>query len=53
MGRGTLGEVQDGSGDPRGGPERIGGLSGTFGTGQEASEKSGTSHRTLREVRDG
>ena len=28
MGRGTLSEVLDGSGDPRGGPGRVGGPSG-------------------------
>ena len=40
---GTLGEVRDGSGDPRGGPGQIVGPSGRSRTGQ----------RTLKEVRDG
>ena len=31
---GTLGKVQDGSVDPRGGPGRIGGPTGWFGTGR-------------------
>ena len=43
MGRGTLGEVWGGSGDPQGGPVRFGG----------PSERSGTGWGTLAEVRDG
>ena len=42
MGRGTLGEVWDGSLDPRGGPGRIGG----------PSSRSGTGRGTRWEVRD-
>ena len=41
--RGTLEEVRDGSGDPRGGPGRVGGPSGMFVTSRE----------THGEVRDG
>ena len=33
MGLGTVGEVWDGSGDPRGGLERVGGPSQRFGVG--------------------
>ena len=33
-GLGTLGEVQDGSGDPLGGPGRVWGPSGRSGTGR-------------------
>ena len=43
MGRGTLGEVRDGSRDPREGPGRV----------ERPSEWSGTGQGTLREVRDG
>ena len=43
MGRGTYGEVWDGTGDPQGGPGRVGG----------PSKKSGTCQGTLGEVRDG
>ena len=39
--RGTLEEVRDGSGDPRGDPRRVGGPTGISGTGR----------RTVREVR--
>ena len=57
MGRGTLEEVQDGSGDPlgglkepRGGPGRVGGTSRRFGMGQGTHwEVWGN----LVEVRDG
>ena len=43
MGRGTIGEVRDWSGDPRGGPEGV----------VRPSRKSGTGRETLWEVRDG
>ena len=43
MGRWSLGEVQDGLGDPRGGPRRVEGSSG----------RSWTGRGTLGEVRDG
>ena len=43
MSRVTLGEVQDGSGDPWGGPELVGGRSG----------RSGIGRGTLGEVQDG
>ena len=42
-GWGTLGEVRDGEGDPRGGPRRVGGPSGRYGMARE----------TLGKVRDG
>ena len=43
MGRGTFGEIRDGSGDPRGGPVRVGG----------PSRRSGSDWGTRWEVRDG
>ena len=43
MGRGTLGEVQDGSGNPQVGSGRV----------VRTSGRSGTSRRTLGEVWDG
>ena len=42
-GRGTLGEVRDGLGDPQGGPRHVGGASRWSVTGQE----------TLGEFREG
>ena len=47
MGRGTLGDVQDGSEDPRGGLSRVMGLVGGH------SVRYGTGRGTLGEVRDG
>ena len=62
-GRRTIGEVRDGSGDPKEGPGWVGGplgRSGTgrgflrwFGTGRGPSRSSGTGRETLREVRAG
>ena len=53
MGQGTLGEVQDGSGDPRRDTERVERLSGRsetcFGTLEEVWDGLGT----LGDVRDG
>ena len=43
MGREILGEILDGSGDPRVGPGRVGGT----------SERSGTGGGTLGEIREG
>ena len=53
MGRGTLPEVWDGSGDPPGGPRWIGKPCRRSGTGRGTPEKSGTGRRTLRKIRDG
>ena len=53
MGRETLKEVLDGSGDPQGGPERVGGLSGRSGTGRGHSGMPGTVWGTLGDFRDG
>ena len=53
MGRETLGEVLDGSGDPRKNPGQVEGQSGRFGMGRGLSEKSGTGRGTRGEVRDG
>ena len=50
---GTLGEVLDGSTDPRGGLDWVGVLSGRSGTGRRPSERSGMGQRTLVEVWDG
>ena len=47
-GQGTLGEVWDGSGDPREGPGRVGGPSGRS---RKPSVRSSTGRRTLWEVR--
>ena len=62
-GRGTLGEVWDGSEDPRGGSGWVMGPSGRFGTsqgtlgkvltGRGASMRSGTGWGTLVEVQNG
>ena len=63
-GRGTLGEVRDGLGDPRGGPGRVRGPSERFGTVRgtlvEVQDVSGDltrSHRDgsvdTQEIRDG
>ena len=58
--RGTLREVQDGSGDPRGGLGRVWGPSGksrtcreTLGVVRNGSETSGTDRGTHGEFRDG
>ena len=48
-GWGTLGEVRDGSEDPRGGPGRVGGPLERSGMGRGTLGKV---RRTLREVRD-
>ena len=63
MGRGTLGEVQDGSGtlgevqegseDNRGGPGQVLGLSGRSRTGWETLKEIREGWGTLGEVRDG
>ena len=52
-GRGTIGEVWDGSGDPQGGPGRVEGPSGRFGTGWGTLEEVRTGRGTLEVVRDG
>ena len=60
----TLGEVRDGSGDPRGGLARVEGSSGRFGMGRAKhgevrgrvgvpSGRFGTSRETFGEVRNG
>ena len=60
MGRGTLGDVRDELGDPRGGLGRVWGPSGKFETCRETlgevrdgSETSGTDRGTPGEFRDG
>ena len=64
MGRGTLGEVRDGSVDPRGGPRRVWGpfrrsvtSRGTLGVDQDGSTEPwggpDKGWETLGEVRDG
>ena len=63
MGRGTFGEVRDGSEDPSGGPGRNVGSSGRSGTGRgtlgEAQDRFGDPPEfrdgsgTLEKVRDG
>ena len=53
MGLGTLREVQDGSGDPLGGPGRLGGTLSKSVMGQGTFERSGTSNGTLTVVREG
>ena len=52
-GRGTLGVVQNGSEDPRGRPEWVGGHSGRFGTGQGTLGKVRAGSETLGEFWDG
>ena len=63
MGRGTLEEVRDRLGDPRGGPRQVGGPSEKFETGRKLPGRCGTGwgtpgrsrmgRETLGEVRDG
>ena len=48
MGRGTVGEVWDGSGDPRGDPGRVGGTSVRSGTGRGPTGRSWMGRGTLR-----
>ena len=52
-GRGTLGEVWDGSGDSRGGLGRVLGPLGWSGTGRGTLREVQTGRGTLGEVRDG
>ena len=52
-GSGFLVEVQDGLRDPRGRPGRVGGHSGSSGTGREPAEWSGTFCGTCGEVWNG
>ena len=52
-GRGTLGEVQDGLGDPRRSPRRVEGPSVWSGTGQGPMGRFVTGRGTLGEVRYG
>ena len=53
MGRWTHKKVRDGSGDPRGGPELVGGLSRSSGTGRGTLGDVWCGLWTLREVRYG
>ena len=53
MGRGTLGEVLDGLGDPRGGSGQVVGPSVRLQRVGGPSGKSGTGRGTLREIRNG
>ena len=54
MGREKLGEVRDMLGDPRGGPDQVGGLSGRSGTGRvtlgEDRDGSGDPSEFLRRI---
>ena len=50
MGGGTLGEVQDGLGDPRGGPGQVGDTQGGLGLVGGPSGMSRTGRGTLPEV---
>ena len=49
----TIGEVRNGSGDPRGGPGLVMGLTGRSGTCWGLSMRFGTGRGALGEVRDG
>ena len=53
MGRWTLGEIRDWSGDSLGGPERVGVPFGGPGRIWGPSGRSGTGRGTHRDVRDG
>ena len=53
MGQGTLGEIQDGSGDPWRGPGRVEGPLGGLGPIVGLSRRFGTGRGTLGEVQNG